>query len=245
MKKLAVFVSIFLFTGLFCTSSFSEDEIKVIVSGTKVDFDVPPEIIDGRTMVPVRAIFEAMGAYVTWDDESKTAMGVKLGKTVELTVGEKKADYSGKKVTMDSSPIIKDGRVLVPARYVSEGFGYKVTWDGAENTVLIYHDTDNLSFYEGTNIPDYGALYSVEHIRSDSGTYIYSITDIASSDPEIDSVEDYIDILYDMGFSYRGKEKISGEGKTGEIYKFSNAGEEVGVGIVELEEEKVFYINLN
>lgn len=245
MKKLAVFAVIFLLTGLFCTASFAKDEIMVFVSGTKVDFDVPPEIIDGRTMVPVRAIFEAMGAVVTWDDESKTAMGVKLGNTVELTVGDKKADYNGEKITMDAAPVIKNERVFVPVRYVSEGFGYKVLWEEEENTVLIYHDTDNLIFYEGTKIPDYGALYDIEHIKSDSKTYIYSVTDIASSDPEIDSAEDYIDILYDMGFSYEGKEKISGEGRTGEIYKFSNSGEEVGVGIVELEEEKVFYINLN
>lgn len=243
MKKIAILAAIFLLTGLFSISSFAKDEIKVIVSGTKVDFDVAPQIIDGRTMVPVRAIFEAMGAIVTWDDESKTAMGEKLGRTVELTVGEKKADYSGKKVAMDASPIIKDGRVLVPARYASEGFGYEVLWVQEENTVLIYHDTDNLRFYDGTKIPDYGALYNIEHIKSDSKTYIYSVRDILSNDPEILSAEDYIDILYDMGFSYDGKQKISGEGKKGEIYIFLNGKDKVGVGIVELEEEKVFYIN--
>lgn len=75
----------------------ANDKITVRVSGEKVIFDVEPEIIDGRTMVPVRAIFEAMGASVSWDEASGTVFAEKLGKTVEFKIGEKEADYSGKK----------------------------------------------------------------------------------------------------------------------------------------------------
>ena len=74
----------------------ANDKITVRVSGEKVIFDVEPEIIYGRTMVPVRARFEAMGATVSWDGASGTVFAEKLGKTVEFKIGEKVADYSGK-----------------------------------------------------------------------------------------------------------------------------------------------------
>lgn len=75
-------------------------------------FDVEPEIIDGRTMVPVRAIFEAMGASVSWDEASGTVFAEKLGKTVEFKIGEKEADYSGKKSHHGRSGHDYGGRTL-------------------------------------------------------------------------------------------------------------------------------------
>ena len=73
MKKLLVclLAFTFIFSSL-CTQTFAEGDISVFVDGNKVEFDVAPVINDGRTLVPVRAIFESIGAKVTWDDATKT-----------------------------------------------------------------------------------------------------------------------------------------------------------------------------
>ena len=222
----------------------ANDKITVRVSGEKVIFDVEPEIIDGRTMVPVRAIFEAMGASVSWDEASGTVFAEKLGKTVEFKIGEKEADYSGKKVIMDVPAMIMGGRTLVPARYSAEGMGYKVSWDGETKTVTVSHDAELISYYKNTFVPDYGALYGVEGIETDHGVYIYDLSDISSSDPEILSIRDYTDILSELGFSYMGDEKVKEAEIKGTVYTFMKGKKAVSVGLLTTSGEDGLFITV-
>ncbi len=243
MKKSALVLTIILIICLcFGVVSAAENEIAVTVSGENVSFDASPVIIDGRTYVPVRAIFEAMGASVEWDAASQTVYAEKLGKTVEFTIGEKEAAYNGKKVKMDASALIIDERTFVPARYAAEGFGYVVEWDDRSRTVTILHDTENMKCYEGTNIPDYGALYSFEYIKTEDGVYIYDTADITERDKEALSIRDYTDILYELGAVFSGEQKIAREGAEGTLYTFVKDETLLFAGVISVEGEAGFFI---
>ena len=118
------------------------EDIRVFVDGQEVFFDVPPQIIDGRTMVPIRAIFEAMGAEVSWSDETKTATSVRDGVTAQMTLDQTVMYVNGAPLYMDVSPVIVDSRILAPARYVAESFGATVVWDQESRCVNIYDLTE-------------------------------------------------------------------------------------------------------
>lgn len=105
--------------------------------GQKINFDVPPQTINGRTMVPIRAIFEAMGANVAWDEATHTAISTKDSTTVKMTLNSTTEYINGVAAEMDVTPVVIDGRTLAPARYVAEAFGYIVKWDEATRSVLI------------------------------------------------------------------------------------------------------------
>lgn len=242
MKKISVIAAVLL--ALFVFSVSAREEITVTVSGEAVAFDVAPEIINGRTFVPVRAIFEAMGASVSWDAKNETVFAEKLGKTIEFEIGDKEVDYSGKKVKLDAAPLIKNGRTLVPARFAAEGFGYVVLWNEESRTVEISHNISVMTCYEGTTVPDYGALYGFEYAKTEDNVYIYDISDIAEMDKNAESIKDYIDILYEMGAEFSGEEKVAENGKSGTLFSFSKDGVLLTVGVLNVEGEDGLFISI-
>lgn len=165
MKKfiliiLCITLVLSLFSGILYSAA---DEITVELDGTEIIFDVPPQIIDGRTMVPLRKIFEEIGALVKWDDETKTVTARKSSKTVtlqigsfELSIDKGKTDDDGnpltEEVTLDVPAQIVSGRTLVPARAISESFGLNVNWDEDSRTMLITSDEEDESWKENTGI---------------------------------------------------------------------------------------------
>jgi hypothetical protein len=113
------------------------ENINVTLNGEPLYFDVNPQIINGRTMVPIRAIFEAMGANVKWDETTSTVIATRGSKTVQMTIGNPTIYINEISKIMDISPVIVDGRTLVPARFVAEAFDASVEWDGENNNVII------------------------------------------------------------------------------------------------------------
>ncbi len=136
MKKLLTLL-ILVLSMTFTVCVFAQDEIKLNIDGNTVESDVAPQIIEGRTMVPVRVIFEGIGAKVSWDNETKTITGEKNDVNVVMKVDSNIASVMGKNITMDCGPVIIEGRTLAPARYVAEAFGCDVSWDGESRTVNI------------------------------------------------------------------------------------------------------------
>lgn len=114
--------------------------INVTIDSNPLTFDVEPQIMNGRTMVPMRAIFEALGASVDWDDGTKTVTAVRGSDVIKSTIGYNVIDVNGQGIEIDSAPIIKDGRTLVPVRFISESLGYRVKWEGATSSVHIISD---------------------------------------------------------------------------------------------------------
>ena len=109
--------------------------------------DAEPESKNGRTFIPVRAAFEALGAEVTWDQADKSVTAVKGDTTVVMALDSTKAEVTkdGQKqeLTMDVAPYSKGGRTYVPVRFAAEVFSCAVGWDGDEHTVMIV-DVDAL-----------------------------------------------------------------------------------------------------
>lgn len=117
------------------------DYVTVVIDGKKVFFpDQRPIIESGRTLVPIRAISENLGAIVEWIPD-KTVKLIKDNKVITLTIDEKEVTIQeGDKldaITLDVPAKIVNGRTMVPLRAVSEIFDMLVDWDQATYTVII------------------------------------------------------------------------------------------------------------
>lgn len=105
-------------------------QIGVTVDGVVIFFDSEPYIDENnRTMVPVRFISEALGAVVGWDEATRTVTIAKDGLEIVLTIGSPVAKVGGVERWMDSVPVIKNDRTMVPVRFVSSFLGANVEWD--------------------------------------------------------------------------------------------------------------------
>ncbi len=114
--------------------------IKVWVDGNEVGFDTAPTIENGRTLVPLRAIFEALGAEVDWDGEAYRVTASRGDITVSLTVGESVIFVNGEGKTLDTAAKLIDNRTYVPVRAISEAFGALTEWNGDARAVIVTDD---------------------------------------------------------------------------------------------------------
>jgi hypothetical protein len=114
----------------------SGDPVEYI--GGLVEFDVLPTMENDRVLVPMRAIFEALGATVDWDNDTETVTAKKDGTEISLKIGSDVLYKNGEKITLDVPAKIVNNRVLVPIRAVSEGLGARVEWNGTTQVVLIW-----------------------------------------------------------------------------------------------------------
>ena len=111
----------------------------VILDGEQLIFtDAQPILEDGRTLVPLRSIFESMGATVSWDQDTKTATAVKGNTTVILPIGSTEPTANGQVKKLDVPAKIINGRTMAPLRFVGEAFGGTVGWDQASQTITIF-----------------------------------------------------------------------------------------------------------
>lgn len=131
MKKRVIAVA------LAATLAGQAGAVNLIVDNVQLNPDVPPVIVEGRTLVPVRAIFEALGAEVNWDGTSGTATATKGATTVAVQVGSATAYVNGVATQLDVPAQTIDNRTLVPARFVSEALGADVQWNSTTETVSI------------------------------------------------------------------------------------------------------------
>ncbi len=115
----------------------NKKDINVFVNHNAVQMDVKPIIEKGRTLVPFRAIFEALGTEVTWDDVTKTVTAIKNETRISFEIGSCTAVVNGNEVTIDVPAKIVESRTLVPIRFISESLGYKVDWDNMIRNIWI------------------------------------------------------------------------------------------------------------
>ena len=118
------------------------DAVTVLINGVELETDVPAQIIGDRTMVPMRAIFETLGANVSWIEENQAIIATKGATLIAMKIGVNTLATStiggeNKNVELDVPPQIVGERTLVPARAISEALGCKVGWDGDTRTVTI------------------------------------------------------------------------------------------------------------
>lgn len=110
---------------------------KVMLNGKHLLFDQPPINVNSRVLVPMRAIFEALDAEVRWDPVKRRVSALLGNQIIQLTIDSKTAAANGRSITLDSAPVIVNGRTLVPIRFVAESLQAKVNWSGETNTVII------------------------------------------------------------------------------------------------------------
>jgi len=107
------------------------------VNGTSVGLDVAPEILGGRTFVPIRFIAETFGADVKWLAEAQN-ITITLGDhVIGLQVGNPSSVVNGSVIPMEAAPYIKNSRTMVPLRLIAQAFGSDVVWDPIGRTVTI------------------------------------------------------------------------------------------------------------
>ncbi len=148
-KIQAFLVSILLILSTsFGSIAFASDFITVKLNGQALSFDVPPQIINGRTMVPMRSIFEALGATVAWDENTQTITSVKGSTTIKLAIGSPYLLMNQSDLReLDAAPCVIADRTLVPVRAVSEAFQLNVDWEEATKTVSTTSPNGNLGAY--------------------------------------------------------------------------------------------------
>jgi hypothetical protein len=111
--------------------------VTVYLDGVDLFFESDPVIVHERTMVPMRKIFETLGATVDWDDSARTVSAAGGGTDLQLTIDSDVAYVNGAEIRLDAAPFIQDDITFVPLRFVSEAAGADVSWDGALRRVLI------------------------------------------------------------------------------------------------------------
>jgi len=118
---------------------------RVIVDGVALNTRVPPQVEEGIILVPVRDIFEALGAGVTWDRTTGTIDARKGNDHVRLRIGADNAIVNDFVVPLSVSPRIENGVTLVPLRFVGEALGAKVSWNFLTRTVTVTSGTEPAS----------------------------------------------------------------------------------------------------
>lgn len=121
----------------FAPSTEAATAIKVEIDGDVIQFDQGAVSVNGRTLVPMRTIFEELESTVQWTAKTKTITANRGTKKITLVVGSKTATVNGQKITLDVPPQIINGRTLVPLRFISEALGAKVDWNNKTKTVSI------------------------------------------------------------------------------------------------------------
>ena len=103
--------------------------LSIVAGGEILNLDLPVINKDGSNMLPLRAVFEALGAQITWNDETKTVTAIKGKITTSITINKKTALVNGKTVEMSIPAINQGGITYIPLRFASEALGAKVNWD--------------------------------------------------------------------------------------------------------------------
>ena len=142
-KSLTVFILTICVFISYIPMSFAESQISVTIDGVPVEFDVQPQIINDRIMVPMRAIFEALDCDVQWIEENQLIIAIKNELIISMMIGKVNMPVQNlitnesSIVKLDSPPVIVDDRTLVPVRAITEALGANVEWIQETSSVVI------------------------------------------------------------------------------------------------------------
>ena len=134
-KFISLILALSLICSFFCINAYAD--IRVVNNGKDIIFDVSPQIINDRTMVPMRKIFETLGADVEWNDADSSINATKEGINIHMQIGNPIMKVNAKEISLDSPPIIVDDRTLVPVRAIAEAFNVRTSWDPVEEAVIL------------------------------------------------------------------------------------------------------------
>lgn len=137
---MVIFITMIGFTGTLMETSplrANDSAIQVKVNGVKLEAEINPALINGRILVPMRALFESLDAKVVWDGNMGTVAAVKGEQKTTIKINSKEAWVNNKKVYLEIAPMILDSYTMVPLRFISESLDEKVEWEESSRTVYI------------------------------------------------------------------------------------------------------------
>jgi S1-C subfamily serine protease len=146
-KKYSLLFIVLILVFLTGQSVSAESKINVVIDGKLLIFDSEPIIYNNSTFVPMRGIFEALGAVVEWNGATRTVTSTKGSTTVKITIDDAVALLNGSEIALTAPAMVVENRTMVPLRFVSEALGAKVEWNGSTRTVYIEQKT-NLTITE-------------------------------------------------------------------------------------------------
>lgn len=163
---LAVASSISICAALAAAPAFGQSTVAIVVDGSQMQFNQPPVERAGRVFVPLRGVFERLGATVVYSNGTINATG--NGRNVSLTLGSNQATVNGQTQTLDEAPFLLGSSTLVPLRFIAQALGASVDWNNNSSTVTInggYHKNNdyqnnsqqsprNQSFYLSNETPN-------------------------------------------------------------------------------------------
>jgi len=171
MKRIIPAIAIILAfsLALIVVTVMANDEISVTLNGNRIQMDTPPFVQDGRTLVPLRAIADALGIDVEWEGRlQRISYDIDIGSDIliyDLYIGEPFADVTSiahntiTEIRLDTPPIIVNGRTFVPVRFIAESLGVEVGWDGNTRTVIL---TSQIGYAQFPSVPSFGQVTGVE-----------------------------------------------------------------------------------
>lgn len=125
------------------TITLQLDSPSMTVNGETTTIDAlgtTPLLMNDRTLLPIRAIVEALGGTVNWNADTRTATLTLADNELRLTANSTTAYFNGTATTLDTAPVIINDRTMFPIRFVAESFGFAVNWDEQNKTVTISAD---------------------------------------------------------------------------------------------------------
>ncbi len=226
LSVLLLFISISLLLLSPQIASAETKHIQVQINGETLMTDVAPVMIDGRVMVPFKAIFTALGVTdIVWEDQTKTVKAAKGETTIELQIDRNIAIVNGQEIELDVTPQIVNGRTLVPARFVAETLDMDVQWVPKINMVIIKPKEADIAYFENRymRVP---LKYSVP-MKIDEYSYTvmleeYTIMVVNTLVPPVSNFELYVAAGVNniaSAFDLKSVEEIAYKGK--KAYKIS------------------------
>lgn len=146
MKKLLILL-MSLFLVLPVVSS-AEQPISVYINGQKQSYSQPPVMQKGSALVPLRGIFESLGASVDWNGSTQTVTATKSSTKIILKIGSKQPTVNGTVKAIDVPGKVLKGSTMVPLRFVSEALGADVKWDGSARKITIVSAGETAKNYD-------------------------------------------------------------------------------------------------
>ncbi len=136
-KKIATILVVVLIMTCIPISSSAASNITVTYNGQPIYFDVQPQMVNNRVMVPMRAIFERFGMSVNWMPKTREIFAIGASRTIGMTIGSYRMLKNGTSLYIDVPPMILNNRTLVPLRAVAESLDIDVQWNGDSRTVIM------------------------------------------------------------------------------------------------------------
>ena len=206
MKKTIITVFSAAAAASIVISATAENDISVTVNGSDVVFDQPPVIENDRTLVPMRAIFEALGAEVEWDGEARKVTSTKGDIKISLAIDSTEMSVGERNVTLDVPAKIINDRTMVPVRAISEAMECKVDWDGGERKVIITTDINPTA----TAVPEITA--APEATAAPEGTPSPAVTEVPFAEPIKTEIADDVNV-FDLAWIVPKTEITAADGK--------------------------------